>query len=624
MGVGDPKVSSWPKKKYETWQAFNQSLSMKTGSEEEDLRQIVDANDPLQNKRTERNIPATSAFYNIPQLEPLRPTQCLDVFSSLGSANPPPSKPADQGAQPPNSKRRRVRKQDGSKPNQGSKYASITIDDKEAALYSSDDEVEEPDTPVPEPKPAPPVSKPSVQKPQLSQLAQNPQIKAQALVPQKPQAPKAHALKPSTPTPTRLTQIQKPPMPAPATAQAQAQAQIQSVAQPPSLASKQKGSLPGLHGLKAKLSSSSVTPKTSLHSPGLNPGAESKPPLAKGSAEPMHRLQGAGSPLAHAALKEYPKNPLSPEATGKPIQMDAHVRPESAKSATASINRPQIMAQRPPQRPHVPRPALQPAYTAASPARPIIAHAVARPVVERQPTAPLTKINDSALQLPVTPLSPLRPALSPRPQSPARNTLSSASGPAALPRSQKPATQQPLKQSTLTVDSPATSAKQAPIIPKPGAAAANTPGTIGAIAQKPPALTNLSQVQKQQLSARPMAATPRPPSAVQQHPQPQPRPQPQLQQQQQQQHSWPPLTLRPIQKASSIAANTTATPNSVEMLLKKIEQINVITTAIRHLDNSGFDTKSHLNPAKFNSDAQRALVIAKQLFGTVAGNTRKI
>ncbi|KAJ2701574.1 hypothetical protein FB645_004593 [Coemansia sp. IMI 203386] len=158
MGVGDPKVSSWPKKKYETWQAFNQSLSMKTGSEEEDLRQIVDANDPLQNKRKEKNIPATSAFYNIPQLEPLRPTQCLDIFSRLGSANPPPSKPADQGAQPPSSKRRRVRKQDGSEPNQGSKYAPITIDDKEAALYSSGDESEEPDTPVPEPKPAPPVS----------------------------------------------------------------------------------------------------------------------------------------------------------------------------------------------------------------------------------------------------------------------------------------------------------------------------------------------------------------------------------------------------------------------------------------------------------------------------------
>ncbi|KAJ2599665.1 hypothetical protein H4R99_003635, partial [Coemansia sp. RSA 1722] len=340
MGVGDPNVSSWPKKKYETWRAFNQSLSMKTGSEEEDLRQIVDANDPLQNRRTERNIPATSAFYNIPQLEPLRPTQCLDVFSSLGSADPPPSKPAGQGAQPPSSKRRRVRKQDGSEPSQGSKDAPITIDDKEAALYSSDDESEEPDTPVPEPKPAPPVSDSSVQKPQLSQLAQNPQIKAQALVPQKPQAlqvppkaqsPKAHALKPSTPTPTRLTQIQKPPMPAPATAQAQAPTQIQSVAQPPSLASKQKGSLPGLPRLKAKLPPPSVAPKTSLHSPGLSPGAESKPPLAKGLAEPMHRLQGAGSPLAHAALKEYPKNPLSPATTGKPIQMDAHVRPEGAK-----------------------------------------------------------------------------------------------------------------------------------------------------------------------------------------------------------------------------------------------------------------------------------------------------
>ncbi|KAJ1641694.1 hypothetical protein LPJ64_006369, partial [Coemansia asiatica] len=152
MGAADSNVSSWPKKKYETWSAFSQSLSMKTGSNEEELKKTIAEKKLLETKRAETKIPVTTAFYEIPQLEPLRATHSLEIFEKLGSGNLPPSKQNDKHQMPPSSKRQRVSEQNGgsgSKPENESKRIRdkplVDIYDKDMALYSSAEEQEEPE-----------------------------------------------------------------------------------------------------------------------------------------------------------------------------------------------------------------------------------------------------------------------------------------------------------------------------------------------------------------------------------------------------------------------------------------------------------------------------------------------
>ncbi|KAJ1644393.1 hypothetical protein LPJ64_003913 [Coemansia asiatica] len=351
----------------------------------------------------------------------------------------------------------------------------------------------------------------------------------------------------------------------------------------------------------------------------------------------MHGLQGTNTLPKNDALEVRPKtnSPLSSSATStvKPVQIDARFRPQGTTNVTASINRPQIMASRPPQRPHAPRPVLQPANTVASPARLTGGSVVPRPVLGNRPAAvsarPSSTDSQKSLEAPAT---PLKSASNSRPQQslakiglPTSVSASASSAPApSIP--QKPAI-----------------SNNKPVGDQGAGAGAGAAGTSSAITHKP----LLAQVQVQPRMPTPLVEKQKLPTNVSAAMQ---GLQPGAHKRASPPHSIvqpPPLSASepPRQKDASTVSNAAATSGTapkqvtitaavskpskatvetnVKKLMERIDQINAITKAVELLDGSGFDIKSHLNTTKFNSDAQRALVVAKRLFEMVVDGADK-